>query len=122
MTSEIYKQQQAGKLMGAPRPEGLEIPDFDGRIDWDQDGLTDPDVPNQFFNKGVALNNYPIWAEDDPAPPVDPTDPDKDYLLNSQFVEYLRTQSEFYDNMRKQFEAGEDDPRTNGSTSPTFGL
>ena len=104
-TGYIYQQQQTvkqtGQIIGHKRPEGLITPPLpeDFVIDWDQSGLTDPELSDVFYVKQAGLRDYPIWAEDSPTPPADPEDPvdpapPSDSALVSNLIEWHRDQSE----------------------------
>ena len=106
-TGYIYQQQktikQTGQIVGNIRPKDLVLPPMpeDFVIDWDQSGLTDPDVGGVFYVMQAGLHDYPIWAEDLPDPPPDddddddnPPPPPTDRDLRGLQIEWHRQQAE----------------------------
>jgi hypothetical protein len=130
MTSEIYKQQRAGKIVGAPRPTGLiELSnERDYPIDWNTEGLTDPNVPLQFYNRTTGIQDYPIWYEDQvTTPPPPPPGEDGEFDARAALIEEYRGQIEFYQNRLDALEPDEtsepdDDDSTANETDLVFGL
>lgn len=123
MTAEIYRQARNQTVSGAPRIEGLEIPQDDGPSECEFKLMDEkPTIENGFFAV-TGLTDLPIWAEDVQPPPVDPENPDTTRQL---MIEYLRDQVEL--NQKWMNRLMTDEERTgpnNGSDSSggsTFGL
>ena len=110
-TAYIYQQQktvkQTGQFVGHKRPDGLMLPPLpeDFAADWDQEGLSDPELTtDDLFVTQTGIQDYPIWAEDivqpgpepDPDEPGEPHPPSNGELVDAQ-IEFHRKQSELHE-------------------------
>jgi len=114
MTADIYTQARAQNTVGWAKPDGL-IPLTDYDFSGLERGKDDPVVEPGFFSQ-TGIQDLPIWAEDEPTPPIDPDDPNpsawRDYM-----IEYHRRLSEFHDRERTMLE-GVNDTNDNGPGLP----
>jgi len=119
-SAAIYIQAKNQTVAGAPRRDGLvELPDFDFQ-GVDRSGVEDDPVVTEGFVQEADITTLPIWAEDDPVPPVDPTDPSAKELRNL-LIEYHREAAELHNTWRARFEGVVEDGAS-GSGGPIFGL
>lgn len=126
LTSEIYKQNRAGRIVGYERhPDLVELGwDFTGI---DRHGCDDPEVRPGFHageRREAGIQDYPIWAEDREPPDEPPNDPGpSDPGWRNHQIEYYRRLEETYRDLREKLEVDDTTlpPNKNGS-GETFGL